>query len=154
MIIELSKLRILQKLTLNPILGPVLSKLSSYKAFKQQVNSANGNKSLVESEIEIMWSAFRSGNGKIIGHRLIQYINDRYRYQNSRWLPALKETTIPIHLCWGELDSVAPIAIAEKLNNGTCPNSHFTRMSETGHFCQLDNPEKWIESVLNFYRAD
>ena len=154
MIIELSKLRILQKLTLNPILGPVLSKLSSYKAFKQQVNSANGNKSLVESEIEIMWSAFRSGNGKIIGHRLIQYINDRYRYQNSRWLPALKETSIPIHLCWGELDSVAPIAIAEKLNNDTCPNSHFTRMSETGHFCQLDNPEKWIESVLNFYRAD
>jgi pimeloyl-ACP methyl ester carboxylesterase len=107
---------------------------------------------LNESEIKIMWSAFRSGNGKIIGHGLIQYINDRHRYQNSRWLPALKETTIPIHLCWGELDSVAPIAIAEKLSNDICRDACFTRMSETGHFCQMDNPGKWIESVLRYYR--
>jgi len=152
MVIELAELRILQKLMLNPILGPFLSKLSKYKVFKQQVYSANGSLQLNESEIKIMWSAFRSGNGKIIGHRLIQYINDRHRYQNSRWLPALKETTIPIHLCWGELDSVAPIAIAEKLSNDICRDACFTRMSETGHFCQMDNSEKWIKSVLRYYQ--
>ncbi|MBC8346904.1 MAG: alpha/beta hydrolase [Candidatus Marinimicrobia bacterium] len=154
MVIELAQLRILQKLMLNPILGPLLSKLSRYKVFKQQVFSANGNKSLAESDIEIMWLAFRSGNGNKIGHKLIQYINDRYRYQNSRWLPALKETTIPIHLCWGELDAVAPIAIAEKLMKDICPKATFTRMDNTGHFCQMDNPDKWIESVLNYYRVN
>jgi len=151
MVIELAELRIMQKLILNPILGPLLSRLSRYNLFKQQVYSANGSQQLDESEIETMWTAFRSGNGKKIGNRLIQYINDRYRYQNSRWLPALKETSIPIHLCWGELDAVAPISIPEKLVNDICPKAHFTRMVNTGHFCQMDNPDKWLESVINFY---
>ncbi|MDP6339815.1 MAG: hypothetical protein QF842_05755 [Candidatus Marinimicrobia bacterium] len=63
--------------------------ISQYKAFKQQVYSANGNDQLEESEVETMWAVFRGGNGKKIGHQLIQYLNDRYQYQNSRWLPAL-----------------------------------------------------------------
>ncbi|MEA1882041.1 MAG: alpha/beta hydrolase [Candidatus Marinimicrobia bacterium] len=154
MVIELAELRILQKLMLIPILRPLLSRLSRYKVFKQQVFSANGSEQLDESEVETMWTAFRSGNGNKIGHRLIEYINDRYRYQNSRWLPALKETTIPIHLCWGELDAVAPMAIAEKLVNDICPKASFTRMAETGHFCQMDNPDKWLKSILEYYQKD
>ena len=36
------------------------------------------------------------------------------QYQNNRWLQALKEKAIPIYLCWGELDAVAPIVIKKK----------------------------------------
>ena len=152
MVIELARLRILQKLMLNPILGPLLTRLSRYKVFKQQVYSANGSMRLEESKIETMWTAFRSGNGKRIGHLLIQYINDRYKYQNSSWLPALKETTILIHICWGELDAVAPIAIPEKLVTDICPKASFTRMADTGHFCQMDNPDNWLAGILDYYR--
>ncbi|MBN4081181.1 alpha/beta hydrolase [Caldithrix abyssi] len=151
-VVELAQLRTLQKLLLKPWVGPLLSRLSRYGVFKQQVYSANGSQELDESEIAEMWTAFRSGNGKRIGHLLIQYIYDRYQYQNSRWLPALKETKIPIHLCWGKLDAVAPIIIPERLINDICPTAIFTPMANTGHFCQLDHPEKWLESILNFYR--
>jgi|SaaInlV_100m_DNA_3_1039692.scaffolds.fasta_scaffold01355_7 pimeloyl-ACP methyl ester carboxylesterase len=154
MVIELAELRVMQKLMLNPILGPLLSRISQYKAFKQQVYSANGSDRLDETEVETMWTAFRSGNGKKIGHFLINYLNDRYTYQNIRWLPALKDTTLPIHLCWGELDAVAPIAIPEKLVNNICPDASFTRMTETGHFCQMDNPDKWLKSILDYYQKN
>lgn len=152
MVIELSALRVLQKLMLNPIFGPFLSRISQFRTFKQQVFSANGNDHLDEAEVEIMWTAFRSGNGKKIGHQLIQYINERLRYQNNRWLPALQETTIPIHICWGALDKVAPISIAEKLYADICPSATLTTMPKTGHFCQLDNPDEWLKSIILYYQ--
>lgn len=152
MVIELSELRILQKLMLNSIFGPFLSRISQYRTFKQQVYSANGSDQMEEIEVKSMWTAFRSGNGNKIGHRLIQYINDRYRYQNTRWLPALRETTIPIHLCWGEFDNVAPLSIAEKLMADICPKATFTTMPNTGHFCQMDHPNEWLKSILQYYQ--
>jgi len=55
MVVEKAKLRITQKILLTEIGGPLLSKLSSYALFKQQVKSASGSNQLLENEIKIMW---------------------------------------------------------------------------------------------------
>jgi len=150
MVVEKAKLRITQKILLTKLGGPLLSKLTSFALFKQQVNSASGSKLLDEAEIKILWQQILHNGGKAIFYKLISYYKDRIRFQNVRWLPALSHTTIPIHICWGAADSVAPIEVAHHLKNVICPNAKLTEIKGLGHFGQLENPEVWLNAVLKF----
>ena len=71
------------------------------------------------------------------------------RFQNVRWLPALKATTIPIKICWGDADSVAPIEVARHLKNEVCPKATLVEIEGLGHFGQLENPQAWLKGVLS-----
>jgi pimeloyl-ACP methyl ester carboxylesterase len=79
-------------------------------------------------------------------------LTDRKRFEKTRWLPALAQTTLPIHLCWGDDDAVARVEMAHYLKENVCKNATLTIMHGLGHFCQLDNPEKWVENVTTFYK--
>jgi pimeloyl-ACP methyl ester carboxylesterase len=151
MVLELARLRIMQKLLLSP-LGPILSRLSNYRTFCQQVRSAHGNDRLSEDDIRMLWENIRLQNGQRINHRIIRYLKDRRRFEKTRWLPSLAKVREPIHLCWGDADAVARIQMAHYLKEKVCPDAAFTRMPDVGHFCQLSDPKVWFASVLAFYR--
>lgn len=148
MVLENARLRLTQKILLTKFGGPQLSKLSNYALFKQQIKSASGSKQLLDSEVKIMWNQILHKGGKAIFYKLMSYYKDRIRYQNPRWLPALSATAIPINICWGDADSVAPISIARHLKNEVCPNAKLTVMENVGHFGQLENPEVWVKAIL------
>lgn len=151
MVLELAELRFTQKLLLSSF-GHILSKLTFYGLFRHQIRSAHGNSNLSEVAIRSLWEANSLKNGHLKAYLTIKYINDRKRYEKTRWLPALAETDLPIHICWGEDDAVARVAMAHYLKNQVCQNAKLTIMKGMGHFCQLENPKKWVESVSAFYR--
>jgi pimeloyl-ACP methyl ester carboxylesterase len=151
MVMELARLRVSQSLLRSP-LGRVLGPMSRYPVFAQQVRSASGG-SLAERAIELMWAALRHHDGQRVQHRIIRYLDERMRFQNTRWLPALTATRIPIHLCWGALDRVSPPAIAEHLKARVCPSARVTLLPRAGHFCQQEDPDGWNEAVLGFWQA-
>lgn len=158
MMLKHADLRVMQKALLSP-LGPYLSQLSRYPLFKKQIISAHGTlrtsgHSLDETEIKMLWAFQQCNNGKQRMHSIIQYLNDRKRFENIRWLPALStlNSKKPIHICWGEADQVAQVEMAHELHQVVCPASVLTLMPKVGHFCQLGSPETWLQAIINFYQ--
>ena len=149
MVMELARLRLSQTLLRSP-LGPLLAPLSRYRVFAQQLRSASGG-TLAERDIQMMWAALRHNDGQRVQHRLIRYIDERLRFQSTRWLPALAATALPVHLCWGALDRVSPPAIAEHLKAHVCPAARLTLLPRAGHFSQQEDPDAWNEAVLKFW---
>ncbi len=151
MVLELAQLRITQKLLLSKY-GYRLRNLLSYKVFVQQVNSAHGNSNLSENDIQTLWAFNKLQEGQQKTYLTIKYLDDRKKFEKTRWLPALAQSKLPIHICWGDADRVARVSIAYYLNEKICTNAHLTIMKGLGHFCQLGNPEQWLVHVGNFYR--
>lgn len=151
MVLELAKLRITQKILLSNY-GHWMSKLSTFKIFNHQVRNAHGNNNLSEKDVEMLWENILLQNGHHKNHLLIKYLNDRKRFEKTRWLPALSQVKLPIHLCWGTADAVAIVEMAKYLKKNICPSATLTLMPNVGHFCQLGSPDIWIENVGSFYK--
>lgn len=149
MVMEHARLRVGQRL-LRTRLGPFLDRVSRLRVFAQQVRSASGGP-IADRDIELMWAAMQHNDGGAVQHRIIRYIDERLRFEQTRWLPALAATSTPIHLCWGALDRVAPPAIAEHLKARVCPAAQLTLLPRAGHFCQQEDAEGWNEAVLRFW---
>jgi pimeloyl-ACP methyl ester carboxylesterase len=152
MVLELANLRIAQKILLSS-LGHLFSKLTSFKIFNHQIRSAHGNKNLPIQEIKALWDSNTLQDGHKKAHLTIKYYNDRKQFEKTRWLPALTQTKLTIHICWGSDDAVAKVAMAHHLKGKVCEDATLTIMEGLGHFCQLGSPGKWIEYVGNFYKS-
>lgn len=152
MALEFANLRLMQKLLLNKKIGPVISRAARYSLFRKTIMSANGAP-IDESDIESLWQNCLMQDGHKKNHHIIRYLNDRKRYEKTRWLPALAiaSNTVPTHICWGTADNVASVAMAQYLKEDICPNATLTLMPNVGHFCQITSPELWLKSVLEFY---
>lgn len=151
MVLKLASLRITQKILLSNY-GYLMKNLSTFTIFNQQIRSAHGNENLSADEINILWEANTLQDGHKKSYLTIKYLNDRKRFEKTRWLPALAQTKLPIHICWGNEDAVAKVEMAHYLKEKICKNATLTIMEGLGHFCQLGSPEKWVKHVSNFYK--
>ena len=151
-VLKFAELRITQKILLTKF-GGLLSFLSNKWLFRNQIKSAHGNAPLSEIEISRLWSLHLQKNGRTITHHTIKYILDRKRHEANRWLPALTQSEVPIHICWGNKDQVARIAMAHYLKENICPKASLTVMEGVGHFGQLGSPTIWLKAVLSFFEA-
>ena len=151
MVLELAKLRVTQKIFLSNY-GHLMKNLTTFKLFDQQVRSAHGNKNLSAEDIQLLWEGNTLQEGHKKTYLTIKYLNDRKRFEKTRWLPALAQTKLPVHICWGNDDAVARIEMAHYLKENVCQNATLTIMKGLGHFCQLGNPEKWVSYVSDFYK--
>ncbi len=151
MILDLAQLRITQKALLSKY-GYLLRKLTTFKIFDQQVRSAHGNDRLSADDIQALWDLNVYNDGHQKTYLTIRYLNDRKRFEKSRWLPALSSTDLRIHICWGDADAVARIEMAHYLKTNVCPDATLTIMKGLGHFCQLGSPVQWCDYVLSFYK--
>jgi len=152
MILKFSKLRITQKILLSRY-GALLGKVISYPLFSKQVKGAHGNSNLTNEAIQALWTANTYQDGTRKSYLTIKYLNDRKQFEQTRWMPALSQTQLPIHICWGEDDQVAQVIMAKYLKEKTCPHATLTIMENVGHFGQLGNPKKWLEAVALFYQS-
>jgi pimeloyl-ACP methyl ester carboxylesterase len=148
-VMRLARLRVTQRLLRTP-LGPWLGRASRFRMFAQQVRSASGGP-IDDVDIALMWAAFRHGGGPRVQHLLARYIDERLRFEEARWLPALAATRVPVHVCWGALDRVAPVVIAHHLKDVVCPGAKLTVLPRAGHFCQQEDPAAWNDAVLAFW---
>lgn len=146
--IELSQLRLIQKLLKNQKTGKYVAKLSNEFIFSKNIRNVYFNKNKVsKEELHEMWQQITYNNGKAIFHRLSNYINERYFFWH-RWIGALKETDISTKLVWPKNDPVAVYAIAELLAQEIKNNTLYT-IENSGHFPMLESPEEWNNIILN-----
>ena len=151
MVLELAKLRVTQKILLSRF-GPLMKNMTTFPLFQQQVKSAHGNDKLSDKDIRILWESNQIQNGRQKTYLTIKYLNDRKRFEKTRWLPALSQTSLPIHICWGSDDAVANVKMAYYLKEEVCKKATLTIMDGLGHFCQLASPEIWLENITAFYK--
>lgn len=152
MVLELAKLRVTQKILLSKY-GSILKNITTFKIFDQQVRSAHGNDKLSSQDVQMLWDMNVLQGGTSKSYLTIKYLNDRMRFEKTRWLPALGQTKLPVHLCWGDADAVAKVEMAYYLKENVCTEADLTIMKGLGHFCQLGSPTVWLQHVLSFYET-
>ena len=144
--IELSKLRFIQKLLKNKTVGPLVAKLASEQTFVRNMTNIWYDKTkVVIEEFKEMWQLLVLGNGRKVLPKITQYIPERYTYWH-RWIGALKQTKLPVHIIWATEDPVAVKAIALKLHE-EIQHSELHLLEKTGHYPMLERPQEWLELV-------
>jgi pimeloyl-ACP methyl ester carboxylesterase len=150
MVLGLAELRITQKILLSKY-GSILRNVLTFKLFDQQVRSAHGNNKLSAEEIQSLWELNQLNDGHKKTYLTIKYLNDRKRFEKTRWLPALAQTKLPVHICWGDDDAVARVEMAHYLKDNVCKDATLSIMKGLGHFCQMGSPDEWVKYVGTFY---
>lgn len=146
--IEMAKLRVIQKLLVNKLTGPLVARLSSKNTLKRNLRNIFFNPEKIDAqETEAIWSMMLHNNGRSVLHQLSQYIVERHKYWH-RWIGALKHTRRPIHVVWAANDPIAVIEMAHQIHHET-QNSQLTILDQLGHFPMLEDPQRWTEAVIN-----
>jgi pimeloyl-ACP methyl ester carboxylesterase len=129
---------------LRSAVGPLFSRLSSERFFRQQFGSIfSADHPLTEEEAEDQWALICAGGGRTLGHKTIRYMEERFRHA-ERWHGALTNWPKPLGLAWGMLDPVA----TENVLNAVIelrPAADVTRFEDLGHYPQIEDPQRVVD---------
>lgn len=149
--IELAHLTPSQVALRNKVVGPLFARLSSQFIFQAQLRKIFGTPDAVsKDELDAAWALLVHDQGKRVLPAISSYLDERSRFK-QRWIGALGKLDIPAHVLWGRRDPVAVPAIAEALAD-TIPNVRLTWLDELGHYPMLENPARWAENALAFWK--
>jgi pimeloyl-ACP methyl ester carboxylesterase len=131
---------------LRSAVGPLFSRLSSERFFRQQFGSIfSPGHPLTDEEAEDQWALVCAGGGRTLNHKTIRYMEERFRHA-ERWHGALRDWPRPLSLAWGMLDPVATErvlgAVAELR-----PAAGVTRFEDLGHYPQIEDAQR-VADVL------
>jgi pimeloyl-ACP methyl ester carboxylesterase len=144
--IELSSLTASQRI-LRTRFAPWFVKLSSRRTFGRQMQRISG-KPLSDADLDDMWCAMQHKDGLARLPEMIQYIDERHRFW-QRWVGALTRLDVPALVLWGAADTVAVMAIGEKLA-GEIPDARLVRLDGVGHYLMLEDPQKTLAALEGF----
>jgi pimeloyl-ACP methyl ester carboxylesterase len=126
---------------LRSAVGPLFSRLSSERFFRQQFGSIfSPSHPLSDEEAEDQWALITSGGGRTLNHKTIQYMEERFKHA-ERWHGALRDWPKPLSLAWGMLDPVATEAVLDAVLE-LRPAAGTTRFEDLGHYPQIEDPER------------
>jgi pimeloyl-ACP methyl ester carboxylesterase len=125
-------------------LGPLVSRLSSERFFRDQFGSIfSPRHPLTDQEAADQWALIRHGEGQRIGHLLIRYMDERME-RAERWHGAIREWPGPVSIAWGMVDPVATPAVLAAVRK-LRPEAPVTEWEDVGHYPQLEVPERVAE---------
>jgi pimeloyl-ACP methyl ester carboxylesterase len=131
---------------LRSAVGPLFSRLSSERFFRQQFGSIfSPDHPLTAEEAEDQWALICAGGGRTLNHKTIRYMEERFKHA-ERWHGALNDWPKPLSLAWGMLDPVATEAVLDALLE-LRPAADPTRFEDLGHYPQIEDPER-VAGVL------
>jgi pimeloyl-ACP methyl ester carboxylesterase len=126
---------------LRSAVGPLFSRLSSERFFRQQFGSIfSPEHPLTDEEAEDQWALICAGGGRTLAHKTIRYMEERFRHA-ERWHGALRSWPKPLSLAWGMLDPVATTNVLEAVLE-LRPQAPVTRFEDLGHYPQIEDPEQ------------
>jgi pimeloyl-ACP methyl ester carboxylesterase len=132
---------------LRSAVGPLFSRLSSERFFRQQFGSIfSPDHPLTAEEAEDQWALICAGGGRTLSHKTIRYMEERFKHA-ERWHGALRDWPKPLSLAWGMLDPVATEAVLDALLE-LRPAADPTRFEDLGHYPQIEDPER-VAGVLS-----
>ena len=131
---------------LRSAVGPLFSRLSSERFFRQQFGSIfSEGHPLSPEEAEDQWALICAGGGRTLSHKTISYMEERFRYAD-RWHGALREWPGPLALAWGMLDPVATTNVLDAVLE-LRPQAPVTRFEDLGHYPQIEDPQRVAEAL-------
>jgi pimeloyl-ACP methyl ester carboxylesterase len=140
-----------QRLLRSP-LGPLFSRLSSERFFRQQFGSIfSPDHPLTDEEAEDQWALIRAGGGRTLNHKTIAYMDERFKHA-ERWHGAIRDFSKPVSLAWGMLDPVATPKVLDALL-GLRPSAPVSRFEDLGHYPQIEDPARVAEVLQDVLAA-
>jgi pimeloyl-ACP methyl ester carboxylesterase len=131
---------------LRSAVGPLFSRLSSERFFRQQFGSIfSPEHPLTDEEAEDQWALICANGGRTLNHKTIRYMEERFRHA-ERWHGALRDWHKPLALAWGMLDPVATENVLDAVLE-LRPAAQVTRFEDLGHYPQIEDPER-VAGVL------
>lgn len=119
--------------------GPLFSRLSSERFFRQQFGSIfSPDHPLTDDEAEDQWELIRAGGGRTLNHKTIAYMEERFKHAD-RWHGALRDWEKPLSVAWGMLDPVATEAVLDAVI-ALRPSAPVARFEDLGHYPQIEDP--------------
>jgi pimeloyl-ACP methyl ester carboxylesterase len=121
--------------------GPLFSRLSSERFFRQQFGSIfSPGHPLTDEEADDQWALICAGGGRTINHKTIAYMDERFKHA-ERWHGAIRDWPKPLSLAWGMLDPVATENVLDAVLE-LRPRAPVTRFEDLGHYPQIEAPER------------
>ena len=144
---------ITQRLLLNPVTGPLLTALGVIRrpVFAKQFGSLFPNPPPAD-EIDAFWALIAHNGGARIYHLLIQYLDERKRFEYA-WLDALAAHPAPLLVLWGQRDPVSVPRIAEAIVERR-PDAKYVPLPDLGHYPQWEDPPRIAREILQFIGAN
>jgi len=122
-------------------LGPLVARLSSERIFRHQFGSVfSAAHPLTDREGIDQWSLVRYKGGRVLGHRLISYMDQREEHA-GRWHGAISDWRGELSLAWGLQDPVATTDVLAALRE-LRPSVPVTELPELAHYPQLEDPRQ------------
>ena len=126
---------------LRSAVGPLFSRLSSERFFRQQFGSIfSPAHPLSADEAEDQWELICAGGGRTLNHKTIAYMEERFKHAD-RWHGALRDWEKPLSLAWGMIDPVATEAVLDAVI-ALRPSAPVTRFEDLGHYTQIEDPSR------------
>lgn len=145
--IELARLRFIQKLLRNRLLGPLVARLTNQRVFNRNLRQLwHDPSTLPQADLDAMWELLIREDGKAVLPHITQYLRDRVLYWH-RWVGALQQSQLPLRFLWGAEDPITGRAVAE-VHHAEAPGSRLTVLDGVGHYPMLEAPERWTEALL------
>ena len=148
---ETHEARLVQKLLNSPI-GALLARLMSKRSFATSFSAIFGpDTQPTPAEMDDYWQIASRDGGIRIMHKLIRYMDDR-RAHRERWVAALQEARIPLHVIDGAVDPVSGRHMAERYCE-LVPNPDVLLLEDIGHYPQIEAPALVLDGYADFRRA-
>jgi pimeloyl-ACP methyl ester carboxylesterase len=127
-------------------LGPVMSRLSSERFFRQQFGSIfSPGHPLADQEADDQWALICAGGGRTLNHKTIRYMKERFLHA-ERWHGAIRDWGKPLSLAWGMLDPVATENVLDAVLE-LRPEVPVTRFEDLGHYPQIEDPDRVVKAL-------
>jgi len=144
---------LIQRLLAQPLLGPLLARAMTERAFRQSFRSIfSPAHQPSDDELRQHWQAIERKNGRRVYHRLMGYMAERHRTA-SRWVSALEQAAMPLSFVWGMCDPISGAHVAERLRD-RLPAATRVELTDVGHYPQLEVPETVAREVVRAFEIE
>lgn len=134
-------------------LGPFYARMMPKERFLEAFANVFGAETRpTADELAMFWKSMMGRNGRGAIARRIRYIAER-REQATRWVGALKGTTMPMAAIWGLDDPVSGRHMIEGLER-ILVKLRVTKLSGIGHYPQVEAPDAVVRHFLAFHKIE
>jgi pimeloyl-ACP methyl ester carboxylesterase len=141
---------LMQKALRVPVLGQILSRLTSFSVFSRTFSEIHTVKPS-RLDLEAAWALLVHNGGVEATPSLLGYIDER-RLHGDRWSRAISESKVPIIFLCGADDPVSGRHMAE-LFIKKIPGAAVDIMEKTGHYPQTERPAEINAKLLQFFQT-
>ncbi|NNF18077.1 MAG: alpha/beta hydrolase [Gammaproteobacteria bacterium] len=141
----------MQKLLIGPA-GPLLVRLMNRRALKRNMHAIFGDRTPPRpDELDNFWALIEHNGGRLVMHRLLQYINDRILHR-ERWVGALQKAQHKTGLINGSADPVSGAHMVTRYRQ-LVGDTAIVELPAIGHYPQLESPDEVLKHVLRIFAS-